>query len=183
MAKTVDHWKLGVTEWAPESVQAYESILAIGNGRIGQRANFEESYSGNTLQGSYLGGVYYPDKTKVGWWKNGYPEYFAKVLNSTNWIGIDVRVDGETLDLAAAKSVSSFNWEIDMRCGVLNRSFSVTMQNGAEVRIEAERFCSMDEQELGCVQYTVYADGRSVEVEPYIDAGVSNADSNWNDAF
>ena len=183
MAKTVDHWKLGVTEWAPESVQAYESILAIGNGRIGQRANFEESYSGNTLQGSYLGGVYYPDKTKVGWWKNGYPEYFAKVLNSTNWIGIDVRVDGETLDLAAAKSVSSFNWEIDMRCGVLNRSFSATLQNGAEVRIEAERFCSMDEQELGCVQYTVYADGRSVEVEPYIDAGVSNADSNWNDAF
>ena len=42
------------------------------------------------LQGNYVAGVYYPDKTRVGWWKNGYPEYFAKVLNAANWIGIDV---------------------------------------------------------------------------------------------
>ncbi len=41
-----------------------------------------------TFQGSYIAGVYYPDKTRVGWWKNGYPEYFAKVLNAPNWIGI-----------------------------------------------------------------------------------------------
>jgi maltose phosphorylase len=34
------------------------------------------------FQGSYIAGIYYPDKTKVGWWKNGYPEYFAKVLNA-----------------------------------------------------------------------------------------------------
>ena len=51
---------------------------------MGQRANFEEQYSGETFQGSYIAGIYYPDKTKVGWWKNGYPEYFAKVLNATN---------------------------------------------------------------------------------------------------
>jgi trehalose/maltose hydrolase-like predicted phosphorylase len=31
--------------------------------------------------------VFTIDKTKVGWWKNGYPEYFAKVLNAPNWIG------------------------------------------------------------------------------------------------
>ena len=32
---------------------------------MGQRANFEESYSGSTFQGSYIAGVYYPDKTRV----------------------------------------------------------------------------------------------------------------------
>jgi maltose phosphorylase len=58
---------------------------------MGQRANFEETYSGETFQGSYIAGIYYPDKTKVGWWKNGYPKYFAKVLNAPNWIGIDVK--------------------------------------------------------------------------------------------
>jgi maltose phosphorylase len=47
---------------------------------MGQRANFEEKFSGKSLQGSYMAGVYYTDKTKVGWWKNGYPEYFAKVV-------------------------------------------------------------------------------------------------------
>jgi len=33
------------------------------------------------LQDTYIAGVYYPYKTRVGWWKNGYPEYFAKVLD------------------------------------------------------------------------------------------------------
>ena len=50
-----------------------------------------KNYSGDHLRGSYVGGVYYPDKTKVGWWKNGYPEYFAKVLNAPDWTTIRVR--------------------------------------------------------------------------------------------
>ena len=74
----------------PARQKACESLFSLGNGHMGQRANFEEKYSGESLQGSYIAGIYYPDKTRVGWWKNGYPEYFAKVLNSPNWIGIDV---------------------------------------------------------------------------------------------
>jgi len=31
-----------------------ESIFALGNGMMGQRANFEETYSGDTLQGTYV---------------------------------------------------------------------------------------------------------------------------------
>jgi maltose phosphorylase len=81
---------------------------------MGQRANFEESYSGDTFQGSYIAGIYYPDKTKVGWWKNGYPEYFAKVLNAPNWIGIDIEINGESLDLntcTAVKKLSRIEYE------------------------------------------------------------------------
>ena len=66
-------------------VRSSESLFSLGNGAMGQRANFEEDYSGSTFQGSYIAGVYYPDKTKVGWWKNGYPEYFAKVLNAPSY--------------------------------------------------------------------------------------------------
>ena len=84
-----DEWCIIEEGFTPEYNRISESIFSIGNGRMGQRANFEENYSGDSLQGSYVAGVYYPDKTKVGWWKNGYPEYFAKVLNSTNWIGIE----------------------------------------------------------------------------------------------
>ena len=71
-----------------ERIKSTQSLFSIGNGAMGQRANFEESYSGDTFQGSYIAGVYYPDRTRVGWRKNGYPEYFAKVLNAPNWIGI-----------------------------------------------------------------------------------------------
>jgi maltose phosphorylase len=46
-----------------ESVKSSES-LSIGNGAMGQRANFEESYSGDTF--SYIAGIYYPDKKRDG---------------------------------------------------------------------------------------------------------------------
>ena len=85
-----DKWCIIEEGFDKENVKSSESIFSIGNGAMGQRANFEESYSGETFQGSYIAGVYYPDKTRVGWWKNGYPEYFAKVLNAPNWIGIKI---------------------------------------------------------------------------------------------
>ena len=76
----------------------------------------------NTLQGNYLAGVYYPDKTRVGWWKNGYPEYFARVLNAPNWIGIDVEIDGVQLDLHHYDPIN-FRRELNMRQGYLERFF------------------------------------------------------------
>ena len=36
---------------------------------MGLRGNHEEDYSGDSLKGTYVAGVYYPDKTRVGWWK------------------------------------------------------------------------------------------------------------------
>ena len=84
----VNPWKIVERRWDAKNHPKSESLFSIGNGRMGQRGNFEETYTGKSLQGSYIAGVYYPDKTRVGWWKNGYPEYFAKVLNSCNWIGI-----------------------------------------------------------------------------------------------
>ena len=95
-----DNWSIIEEEFDKEHVKSSESLFSIGNGAMGQRANFEENYTGETFQGSYIAGIYYPDKTKVGWWKNGYPKYFAKVLNAPNWIGIDIEINGETLDLA-----------------------------------------------------------------------------------
>ncbi len=184
MSGIIDSWNLGCSDWNHgRDIKSFESILSIGNGRIGQRANFEEGYSGSSLKGSYLGGVYYPDKTKVGWWKNGYPEFFAKVLNSTNWIDIEVLVNGEKLDLNAAQSVTRFHWGMNMKEGVLNREFEAVMANGSSVSVRAERFCSMAQPELGCLRYAVQAQQCSVEVLSSLDADVKNEDSNWDDQF
>jgi trehalose/maltose hydrolase-like predicted phosphorylase len=90
----IDEWKIIERGFSPQNHKKSESIFSLGNGKFGQRANFEEHYSGAHMQGTYIAGVYYPDKTRVGWWKNGYPEYFAKVLNAPSWNGIDVYIDG-----------------------------------------------------------------------------------------
>ena len=130
-----DNWSIIEEGFDVERVKSSESLFSIGNGAMGQRANFEESYSGHTFQGSYIAGIYYPDKTKVGWWKNGYPEYFAKVLNAPNWIGIDIEINGEHFDLKTCKSVTNFRRELNMKEGWYNRSFEASLQNGTEIAV------------------------------------------------
>ncbi len=179
-----DEWCIIEEGFTPENHCASESIFSLGNGNMGQRAMFEEHYSGETLQGTYIAGVYYPDKTRVGWWKNGYPEYFAKVLNAPNWIGIDVLINGEMLDLAKCK-VSKFVRILNMQEGVLLRSFVAELSNGNQVEIEAKRFLSIVTSEVGTIRYAVKAlnfDGQ-ISFNPYLDADVANEDSNYDEKF
>src|SRR3977135_2567461 len=132
----VDEWKIIEEGFKPELNKISESIFSLGNGRMGQRANFEEAYSGETLQGSYVAGVYYPDKTRVGWWKNGYPEYFAKVLNAPSWIGIQFKIGKINLDLSRCK-IQNFRRVLDMKQGLLRRSFTATLPGGKKVKVDA----------------------------------------------
>ncbi len=180
-----DPWSIVEEGFVPERFKSSESLFSIGNGAMGQRANFEEFYSGPSFQGSYIGGVYYPDKTKVGWWKNGYPEYFAKVLNAPSWIGINFCVNGELFDLNTCLKVNQFRRELNMKSGYLSRSFECITWQGIALKVEALRFLSMDETELGVISYRVTALDQSVELkfEPFLDSGIKNQDSNWDDDF
>ncbi len=180
-----DNWSIIEEGFDAEMVKSSESLFSIGNGAMGQRANFEEHYSGETFQGSYIAGIYYPDKTKVGWWKNGYPEYFAKVLNAPNWIGIDIEINGEILDLAKCKDVSNYKRELNMKEGVYNRSFKATLQNGTEICVNINRFLSLDIDELGVIDYkiTPLKGDAKIVYKPYLDAGVHNEDANWEEKF
>lgn len=180
-----DNWSIIEEGFEEGRVKSSESLFSIGNGAMGQRANFEEGYSGETFQGSYIGGVYYPDKTRVGWWKNGYPEYFAKVLNAPNWIGINIVVDGAALDLATCKAVDNFRRELNMKEGWYQRSFSVTLSNNTELSIKVTRFLSLDIDEIGAIKYEIKPLNKEVEIVaiPYLDSGITNEDSNWDDKF
>ncbi len=178
-------WSIIEEGFDPGRVKSSESLFSLGNGAMGQRANFEEDYSGPTFQGSYIGGIYYPDQTKVGWWKNGYPEYFAKVLNAPNWIGINVLVDGVALDLATCTQVDDFRRELNMKEGWYARSFEATMENGKRVRVKSIRFLHLDLDELGVIRYEVTPVDSEVQITmiPYLDGGITNEDSNWDHKF
>lgn len=179
-----DPWSIIEEGFVPEYNMISESIFSIGNGMFGGRANFEEQYSGETLQGNYVAGVYYPDKTRVGWWKNGYPEYFAKVLNAANWIGINIEFDGEALDLHTAE-VSDFRRELNMKEGYLQRAFTATLPSGKSLSVITTRFNSMVRNRIGAIAYQVTPLNFSGEakITPYVDFDVVNADSNYDEKF
>ncbi len=176
-------WKIIEDQFRPEYNQITESLCSLGNGMIGQRGNFEEYYSGDSLQGNYIAGIYYPDKTRVGWWKNGYPEYFAKVLNSANWIGLDVYFGDIRLDLNKAE-IKSFHRELDMQYGMLSRQVHFDL-DGIECILKTERFCSYADKETGWSYASIYSKNYTgpITIQSFVDFDIRNQDSNYDENF
>lgn len=110
----IDPWKIRTTKLDKENRRLQESLTSIGNGYMGMRGNFEESYTGDHHQGTYLAGIWYPDKTRVGWWKNGYPEYFGKVINALDFIQMKLFINEQEIDLAT-NDIEDFDLELDMK--------------------------------------------------------------------
>jgi len=178
-------WNIIIEGFNKADITKHESIFSLGNGAMGMRANFEEDYTGDTLQGSYIGGVYYPDKTRVGWWKNGYPEYFAKVLNAPNWIGLHIKINGELLDLNTCLEVKNFRRQLNMKEGWYERSFTAMLPNQQEIQVKVLRFLSLRNDELGALRYeiTPLTTDATIEIESYLDSGIKNSDANWDERF
>ncbi|KHF33176.1 Maltose phosphorylase [Paenibacillus sp. P1XP2] len=106
------------------------------------------------------------------------------MLNSTNWIGIDIAVDGQPLDLASCK-VTDFTRVLNMKEGTLSRAFTAEFEGGKKIRVDAIRFVSMARQEIGAIRYAVTPlnfDG-ILTVTPYLDGDVQNRDANYDEKF
>jgi len=163
---------------------ASESIFSLGNGHIGQRANFEEYYSGETMLGSYVAGIYYPERAERGNWKNGYSETNERIINAPNWTGISVRLNDERLDLAEW-DVQNFRRVLNMREGFLERTFEAISSRGHRIQVSVRRFLSMAETEVGAISYSVKSlnyEGR-ISFLPLIDGDVRNKYTNYNEQF
>lgn len=177
-----DEWNVIEESFHADNLRAFESIFSLGNGRLGQRGNFEETYSSDTLQGSYLAGISYLDKTRVGWWKNGYPNYFTRIPNAPNWSGIIVRLIDEELDLALW-DVDSFERRLDMKEGISYRDFQVTSPKGHKLKVHVEHITSMANQNLCIIKYSITSvnyEGK-ISLVPYINGDVKHETSNFNE--
>ena len=179
-----EDWKIWEDEFHAEYNEVTESIMSLGNGKFGIRGNFEERFSGKSLQGSYVAGVWFPDKTRVGWWKNGYPNYFAKVINSVNWIGIDLSIDNELIDINQAKIIRFYR-ELDLKSGTFSKQITLETTGGKQFKIMSQRFCSVADFRLAQVNYMVQAINFSGQIQlvSYLNGDVRNRDSNHDEQF
>ena len=176
----VSPWTLRSAKLEKEHKRLQESLTSLGNGYMGMRGNFEETYSADSHLGTYIAGVWFPDKTRVGWWKNGYPKYFGKAINALNFSKVKIFVDGQEVDLAK-NDVAGFSVELDMQHGVLRRSFTVF-----GVRFDVCKFLSVAQKELAVIRWeAVSVDGKThqVRIDSIIDADVKNEDSNYEEKF
>lgn len=179
----VDEWTLKTTQLHREHIRLQESLTSLGNGYMGMRGNFEETYSGDHHQGTYIAGIWYPDKTRVGWWKIGYPDYFGKVINAINLVGLRIWIDQEEIDLFI-DHLEQFQLELDMKKAVLRHSY-IVKKPGKMVKIEIERFFSIVHKEIAAIRFRAMNLGKpaTIKLIPYLDGNVKNEDANYDELF
>lgn len=180
----IDAWKVVAHNLPKEDKRLQESMTSIGNEYMGMRGMFEEKYSGDSHRGIYLGGVWFPDKTRVGWWKNGYPDYFGKAINAVDFVSLDIKINGQSVDLAQDQ-FSDYEVCLDMKEGVLYRSYVVS-KGDAKVKLRFERFVSAAFKELYANRISfenLSQNAVDLEIVSYIDANVFNEDANYEEQF
>ena len=178
-----DEWSIIEEGFSAERLRMSESIFSIGNGRFGERGNFEEPYSSDSYRGSFVAGTAYLDKTLVGWWKNGYPKYYIRLPKAANWSRIDLRLIDESLDMAQW-NVDSYRRELDMKHGISRREMEVTSPRGNCLHIHVEHVDSIDNPDLCIIRYRVRSinyNGR-ISLLPLLD-GLAGEDNEHEEEY
>lgn len=143
---SVDPWNIIENGFNPAYSQVSESIFSLGNEYMGVRGYLEEGYSGESLIGSYLNGVYETQEIGGSAYK-GIIDKTEFMVNSVDWLYLRIRVDGETVDLGQSQ-FRNFERSLDLKTGVLTRSFIWILPDGRELELEFERFLSMKDAHL-----------------------------------
>jgi Trehalose and maltose hydrolases (possible phosphorylases) len=168
-------WSIVEDRFLPGNQLEAEHTLSMGNGRIVQRANFEETYSGETMLGSFI----LPSASAS-------EDFVNQVMRLPNCIRINVRLDTELIDLACCE-VKSFRKELNMLKGYIERTFEIITALGHHVEIKVQRFISLSQPELLAINYFVRSlnfNGK-ISFTPVLDGNFNSIynteqESDWN---
>ncbi len=144
----IDPWKLVEEGFHPEKSRVSESLFSLGNEHMGVRGYFEEGYSGSTLVGCYLNGIYEEYFIKEPSAYKGISNRICFMVNTADWLHTRIVLDGETLDLNRSR-FSGFTRELDFRTGELRREFTWETGTGKRLKLAFSRFLSMRTNEVG----------------------------------
>jgi maltose phosphorylase len=151
----VDPWKIIEEGFHPDRSEVSESLLSLANEHQGVRGFFDEGYSGESLIGVYLNGIYEERFTESVAYK-GISNRLVFMVNTVNWLYTRIELEGETLDLANSK-FSEFRRELDFRTGELRREFIWETSSGRRLKLVFGRLLSMETKELACQQIRITA--------------------------
>ena len=163
----VDPWKIIEEGFSEAHSRLSESIFSLGNEYMGIRGYFEEGYSGDSMIGSYVNGVIEEEHLPPSAYR-GMVDRTTFMVNAVDWLYLRIEYEGERLDIHRSQ-VSDFRRELDLRTGVLTRSFTWVAKAGRKLEMVFERVLSMDEPRYGGQCLRVRGDG---EGELRIRAGL-----------
>ena len=161
---SIEPWQVTEEEFKPETNELAESIFSLSNEYMGTRGTFEEGFAGaQTLTGCYIGGIYVKEQQTYPWKRKAFPTFVNSMVNTVNWLEIQVAVGDETFSLPGAKT-SGYQRSLDMRQGIVNRELVFETKAGAQTELSWERFVSHDDAHLGAIRLRVKAINHSLPI-------------------
>lgn len=152
---SVDPWNIVEDGFNPDYAMVSESVFSLGNEYMGVRGYFDEGYSGQRLQGSYVNGVFErKDLEKTAY--RGMTDHMTYMVNTVDWLSLRLCAEGETLDLNRSR-FRDFRRVLHLRTGILTRTFVWILPSGHEISLCFERFLSMGRTRFGGQRLTARA--------------------------
>ncbi|MFP4490879.1 MAG: beta-phosphoglucomutase [Spirochaetaceae bacterium] len=157
-----DPWKVVESGFSPVFMAEGESVFALANGYIGIRGAFEEgTHSWN--RGVYLNGFYEERPIVYGEKAYGFPEHSQTMLGVADASKVEIKVDGVPLNLGEGR-VKSYRRELDMREGVLRRTFTWVSPAGQELNFSFERIVLLSRRRGAAIKITLELAGGRTEL-------------------
>ncbi len=141
----VDPWRIVEKGFHKEQGRVSESLFSLSNENIGFRGSFEETYSGDTLQGAYFNGLYEESVADVSGYR-GISNRLCFMVNCPHALKLRVAIGDQELDLANA-SFEDFQRELDFRTGLMSRSLVWKLPDGRATRLTFKRTVDMVSRE------------------------------------
>lgn len=156
----VDPWRLTETRYSDDGVS--ETLFAIGNGYLGLRGNHAEG-RGAHEHGTFINGLHETWPIRHAEQAYGFAEVGQTIVNAPDAKIMRVYVDDEPISFDEAE-VREYDRSLDMRTGVLSRSFLWETPSGKHVRIRDERLVSFEERHLAILRLEVVVENADAPV-------------------
>ena len=157
-------WAVEDSRFDPDHLAKYESIFALGNGYLGQRAALEERYAGET-RGMFAAGTF--DRSE--------PEEAPELPNLPDLTNVELTLSGCRFSLERGKLLKYARW-LNLYTGELCREVEWESPGGQRFSLRFARFVSQKQLHLTGmrVEITPHGNGAQITVRTGINGQVSN---------
>lgn len=167
-------WSLAYEGFAPEQEGLREALCTLGNGVFATRGAAPESSADDVHHpGTYAAGVYDRLETEIA----GRTVENEDLVNLPNWLVLTFRPEGgEWLDLRRVE-ILEHRQELDLRNGLLMRSFRFRDGAGRTTSVTERRIVSMADPYLAALETTIVPEDWSgrLEIRSGLDGTVTNS--------
>ena len=166
-------WWLVFDDYIPEQEGLREALCTLGNGYFATRGAAAESRADDIhYPGTYLAGGYDRLVTEVA----GRAVENEDLVNMPNWLCLSFRVLGEDWFDLDEVEILRYSQKLNMKNGVLHRSFRFRDEKARETRVSTMRLVSMADMHMAAMETVITPLNWSgvLEVRSAIDGTVTN---------